>query len=61
MTAGDNAWIQHVGSQSSTIGRFVAAWESLRGYTVPQWYRDAKFGIFVHWGAYAVPAFGNEW
>jgi len=36
-------------------------WESLRGTEVPEWYRDAKFGIFIHWGVYAVPAFGNEW
>jgi alpha-L-fucosidase len=28
---------------------------------VPEWYKDAKFGIFIHWGAYSVPAFGNEW
>jgi alpha-L-fucosidase len=28
---------------------------------VPAWFRDAKFGIFVHWGPYSVPAFGNEW
>jgi len=28
---------------------------------VPDWYLDAKFGIFIHWGLYAVPAFGNEW
>jgi alpha-L-fucosidase len=27
----------------------------------PRWYEDAKFGIFVHWGAYAVAGFGNEW
>ena len=26
-----------------------------------EWYQDAKFGIFIHWGAYSVPAFGNEW
>ncbi|MGC2186569.1 MAG: alpha-L-fucosidase, partial [Terriglobales bacterium] len=24
-------------------------------------YKDAKFGIFIHWGLYSVPAFGNEW
>ena len=36
-------------------------WESLQAYTVPEWFRDAKFGVFVHWGVYAVPAFGNEW
>ena len=28
---------------------------------VPNWYQDAKFGIFIHWGIYSVPAFGNEW
>ena len=42
-------------------GPFGPTWESLAGYTVPEWYRDAKFGIFIHWGVYAVPAFGNEW
>ena len=42
-------------------GPFRPDWESLAGYTVPEWFRDAKFGIFVHWGPYSVPAFGNEW
>ena len=28
---------------------------------MPEWYLDAKFGIFIHWGVYAVPAFDNEW
>ena len=36
-------------------------WESLSTYRVPDWYQDAKFGIFIHWGLYSVPAFGNEW
>jgi alpha-L-fucosidase len=40
---------------------FAPTWESLRQYRVPQWYADAKFGIFIHWGVYAVPAFGSEW
>ncbi len=40
---------------------YQATWESLGQYTVPQWYQDGKFGIFIHWGLYAVPAFGNEW
>ncbi len=30
-------------------------------YTIPDWFRDAKFGIFIHWGVYSVPAFGSEW
>jgi alpha-L-fucosidase len=42
-------------------GPFQATWESLRGYRVPSWYEDAKFGIFIHWGVYSVPAFANEW
>ena len=28
---------------------------------VPEWFKDAKFGIYFHWGVYTVPAFGNEW
>ena len=42
-------------------GPFNDTWESLCGYEIPKWYRDAKFGIFIHWGVYSVPAFGNEW
>ncbi len=42
-------------------GPFDPTWESLVNYTVPEWYLDAKFGIFIHWGVYAVPGFGNEW
>jgi alpha-L-fucosidase len=40
---------------------YEATWESLKTYTVPEWYQDAKFGIFIHWGVYSVPAFANEW
>lgn len=36
-------------------------WESLsRHQPVPEWLRDAKFGIYCHWGVYSVPAYGNE-
>lgn len=42
-------------------GPFRPDWESLENYQVPEWYKDAKFGIFIHWGVYSVPAFGNEW
>ncbi len=41
--------------------RYEASWESLAQWEVPKWYLDAKFGIFIHWGVYSVPAFGNEW
>ena len=43
------------------LGPFQPDWKSLEKYQVPQWYEDAKFGIFIHWGVYSVPAFGNEW
>ena len=42
-------------------GPFQPNWESLKAYTIPTWYEDAKFGIFIHWGIYSVPAFGSEW
>lgn len=35
--------------------------DNLDLYSVPEWYRDAKFGIFIHYGVYSVPAFGDEW
>ena len=41
--------------------RYQATWESLKKYNTPEWFRDAKFGIFIHWGVYSVPAFGSEW
>ena len=37
--------------------RYEATWESLDARPVPQWWQDAKLGIFIHWGAYAVPAY----
>ncbi len=42
-------------------GPYQDTWESLGKYRVPAWYERAKFGIFIHWGVYSVPAFGNEW
>jgi alpha-L-fucosidase len=43
-------------------GPFAPTWESLRDlYQVPAWFSDAKFGIFIHWGLYSIPAHGNEW
>ena len=41
---------------------FQPDWENIaRHYECPAWFRDGKFGIFIHWGVYAAPAFGNEW
>ncbi len=36
-------------------------WSTMLNHKVPDWYRNAKFGIFIHWGVYSVPAYFNEW
>ncbi len=49
------------------IDDFVAAgpfrddWDSLSSFKVPAWFREAKFGIFIHWGVFTVPEYSNEW
>jgi len=35
-------------------------WQSLDQRPVPQWYKDAKFGIFIHWGVYSVPGYSKK-
>ncbi len=40
-------------------GRFAPEWESLRTYEVPEWFRDAKFGIWAHWGPQCVEGSGD--
>lgn len=37
-------------------GEYKPTWESLDKRPVPKWFMDAKFGIFIHWGVYSVPA-----
>lgn len=41
-------------------GPYSPTWDSLDKRPIPQWFDDAKVGIFLHWGVYAVPARG-EW
>lgn len=42
--------------------RFEESWESLStNEREPEWFQDAKFGIYFHWGVYSVPAYDNEW
>ncbi len=49
-----------------SLGTYEPSWESLDQRENPAWFQDAKFGIFIHWGVYAVPAWGpkdrySEW
>ncbi|GAA3615295.1 alpha-L-fucosidase [Flavivirga amylovorans] len=56
-----NKGIKKESSTSPEAFRYEDNWESIRSkYEVPEWFRDAKFGIFINWGPYAVPAYSSE-
>lgn len=41
---------------------YEETWESIAQHNEePEWFQDAKLGIYFHWGVYAVPAYGSEW
>ncbi len=40
--------------------KFKPTFESIKKHEVPEWFHDAKFGIFIHWGLYSVPAFAPK-
>lgn len=42
-------------------GPFKDSWESLSAFQVPSWYREGRFGLFVHWSVYSVPSCESEW
>jgi len=42
-------------------GKFKDNWESLSQFKVPSWYKERRFGIFIHWGVYSVSAYETEW
>jgi alpha-L-fucosidase len=49
-------------AQGVAAGPYQADWKSLQAHReAPDWFRDAKIGIYFHWGVYTVPAYGNEW
>jgi len=57
-------WLRRAGAQSSgarqiAAGPFQANWESLKQYRAPDWFRDAKFGLWAHWTAQCVPEQGD--
>lgn len=42
-------------------GPYLDSWDSLQQFKTPEWFLGSKFGIFLHWGLYSIPAFNNEW
>ena len=54
----------HGGATPAAVppGPFQPTWDSLRQNShTPDWFAQSKFGIFIHWGLYAIPAYHNEW
>jgi alpha-L-fucosidase len=47
------------GSEPVAAGKFQPTWKSLKQYEVPEWFRDAKFGIWAHWGPQCQPERGD--
>lgn len=47
-------------SQINAQVKYEATWESLNRRPLPAWFTDAKFGIFIHWGLYSVPAWATN-
>lgn len=54
------AWLEKI-DKVIQQGPYQPDYESLSRHKTPDWFRDAKFGIFLHWGLYSVPAYRNEW
>jgi len=49
-------------SKQKLQANYEPTFESLeQANPAPEWFKDAKFGIYFHWGVYSVPAFSNEW
>ena len=53
------AWAPQGAGPDITPGPFQATRDSLKGYKVPDWFRDAKFGIWAHWGPQSAPEYGD--
>ena len=47
-------------SAISLSSQVLPTWESINQRGYPQWFSDAKLGIFIHWGIYSVPAFASK-
>ncbi|XP_028369746.1 tissue alpha-L-fucosidase [Phyllostomus discolor] len=53
-----------LGAAKSALGAqrlYTPDWPSLDSRPLPDWFDEAKFGVFVHWGVFSVPAWGSEW
>lgn len=58
--------IEGMGVQASStfnatfgIMQYEATYDSIYGHESPPWFKNGKYGIFIHWGVYSVPGWGN--
>lgn len=51
--------VSAVGPIAAQQQQLDESWETLRSRPYPQWFKDAKLGVFIHWGVYSVPAYGG--
>ncbi|MGZ8523717.1 MAG: alpha-L-fucosidase [Chitinophagaceae bacterium] len=56
---GNNFFEEQYLSESIAEGPFKPTWESLQNYKTPKWFRDAKFGMWAHWGPQCEPESGD--
>jgi alpha-L-fucosidase len=54
------AWLVLLAASDAHAQRFAPTWDSVDSRPTPAWWSDAKFGIFIHWGVYSVPAFAPK-
>ncbi|XP_077826096.1 tissue alpha-L-fucosidase isoform X3 [Macaca mulatta] len=47
--------------RAQPLRRYTPDWPSLDSRPLPSWFDEAKFGVFIHWGVFSVPAWGSEW
>jgi alpha-L-fucosidase len=58
-TLGNNFFEEYYSTESIAEGPFKPTWESLENYKTPEWYRNAKFGMWAHWGPQCQPEAGD--
>ncbi|HEV8505884.1 MAG TPA: alpha-L-fucosidase [Chitinophagaceae bacterium] len=56
---GNNFFNELDSLETITKGPFKPTWESLQNYKTPEWYRNAKFGMWAHWGPQCQPEAGD--
>lgn len=57
---GSGVFLNYTFSATYGIQTYEPTYESIYTHESPPWYNNAKYGIFIHWGVYAVPGWGNS-